>query len=133
RGNPLFTNLNDIGPVTHVGGDVAIGGTGLTSIARLANLRTIDGDLRLMVNDLDALSAFELPALTTVGGGLPSDVTRYVSTPTPTSVLTIRFAALTDIIGGVIGQGHNNVAVRPFDLVLPVLQTVGQSGGAVNI
>ncbi|MEO8452474.1 MAG: hypothetical protein ABI647_21960, partial [Gemmatimonadota bacterium] len=133
RGNPLFTDLNDLGLVTHVGGNVAIGGTGLTTIARLASLQSIDGDLRLMVNDLDGLSTFELPALTIVGGDLPTDVTRFGSTPTQTSVLTIRFAALTNIIGGVIGEGHNNRTVRPFDLILPALQTVGQTAGAVNI
>jgi hypothetical protein len=133
QGNPLFVNLDDVGSITDVGHAATIGGIGLTSVAALANLQTIDGDLRLMVNELDHLSTLDLPALTTVGGHFYTDVNRFVTTPTTTSLLPIRLTALTHIIGGTLGGGGASAVVRPYSLFFPSLQAVGQTASGVNI
>ncbi len=131
--NPLLPNLLDVGALTHVGGSATIGGLGLTSVAALANLQTIDGDLRIMVNDLDLVTSFSLPSLTTVGGNLNTITSHNSASPPPAALLPITFPALTDILGGEVGGGNGSGAVRPFSMAFPVLQAIGLNAGVVNI
>ena len=127
-GNPLFTTLNDFVGLTQVTGAVVIGGTGLT-VPGPASLAHIGGSLTVNVNELDALSTFDLPVLEDVGGDLVVDDTRTAPGSPASTPLLVRLSAL-ELIGNNV-SGGGGASRRIFDLSLPNIALIG--GGDLSL
>jgi hypothetical protein len=127
-GNPLFTTLNDFVGLTQVTGAVVIGGTGLTAPGP-ASLAHIGGSLTVNVNELDALSTFDLPGLEDVGGDLVLDDARNAPGSPASAPLLVRLSAL-ELIGNNV-SGGGGASRRIFDLSLPNIALIG--GGDLSL
>ncbi|MFN8574755.1 MAG: Ig-like domain-containing protein [Gemmatimonadaceae bacterium] len=135
RGNPRLVNLDDFGALTQVGGDLTVGGAGLLTVTGLTHVQSVGGNLRLLLNDLDALGRFEISSLTRIGNSFQVEQQRSGASPPPPNAtpLTVVFNALTRVGRGSIGVTPGvTSAVRLYDLSMPNLSGVDATATGIQ-
>ncbi|MEO8561525.1 MAG: Ig-like domain-containing protein [bacterium] len=117
---PTVTTYADFAALEQVGRDATFGGAAITSVAGLANVRTIGRDLNVLLNDLDRITAFTLPSLTSVRGWIVGSQVRTVPGNPPGSIVSVQLPALTDLGAG--AKGATGATKRFYDLSIPAMR-----------